>query len=220
MIETPFPTFDELESIRDDITNHNEAHGDILAEIPSENTTRIYVQNLNGLNWDQHGGKWQYICEVMEGLQVDIACFSETNTDTNRYSIRKTMERICQLHFPHNHLIMATSKYETSTTYKPGGTAILACNSVTSNIKSHTRDRMGRWTSISFATASARRIRIISAYQVCQTIKQGTNTAASQQQAQLIEDDDATDRGRRRTLRQAFIFDLQAFILQIQRANQ
>ena len=63
--------------------------------------------------------------------------------------------------------VMAASKYETATHYKPGGTAILSMESITTNIKSHTRDRMGRWTSFCLTTTTNRKIRIISAYQVC-----------------------------------------------------
>ena len=68
---------------------HIESIGDSLEEDPLEGTIRIYFQNLNGLNWDAQGGKWPYICEVMEGIQVDIACFAEMNTDTNNFDVRR-----------------------------------------------------------------------------------------------------------------------------------
>ena len=220
MIETNNPALDELESMIDNFPVDNEHYGDTLTEQPDDDTIRLYVQNLNGLRWDKDGGRWPYICDAMESLQVDIACFSETNTNTNKYNIRKTMETISQRHFPHTRLVMAASRYETNSAYKPGGTAIMACNSITSNVKSHTRDRMGRWTSLSISTATPRPIRIISAYQVCHKSPQGTNTAAAQQRAQLVEESVGNNEPTRRQPRQAFIHDLQAFIMQVQAANE
>ena len=127
------------------------------------------------------------------------------------------MESICQRQFQQNCLIMSSSKHKTPTVYKPGGTGILARDQITSRIKTHTRDRMGRWTSISLSTATTRKVRIISAYQVCNnyTARPGTNTAASQQSAQIIEELSASDSSHRVTPRQAFIQDLQSFILHL-----
>ena len=130
--------FDELEAMVDGTMESSDFVGDILDENPSQDTTRIYIQNINGLCWNKDGGKWPYICETMSSLQVDIACFSETNTDTNRSEVRRTMESICRKQFEQNSLVMATSSIHTPSTYKPGGTAILACNSITSRICKHT----------------------------------------------------------------------------------
>ena len=141
--------------------------GEEMDESIGDEITRIYAQNLNGLGWDNTGGRWPHICETMEAIQADIACFSELNVDTHNYRVRRKMESICHNHFQQNALIMSSSKHNTTTTYKPGGTAILARNQITANIKNHTRDRMGRWASVSLTTATTRRIRIISAYQAC-----------------------------------------------------
>ena len=208
--------FDELESGTEHSYHHNEFIGDIMDENPPDNVARLYFQNLNGLNWDSQGGKWPYICEVVEGVKIDIACFAEINTDTNNYDVRRKMESICQRQISHSRLVMAASKQKTSTLYKPGGTAILTCNATTSQIKSHTRDRMGRWVSISLTGAHNRRIRIIAAYQVCSNSRQGTHTAASQQRSQIIEEQSTSGFINRPTPRQAFIQDLQSFILQVQ----
>lgn len=193
MIEQHFPDYDELESTIEATAGataecHNETYGEPLVEQPDDNTTRIYIQNINGLCWDSSGGKWPYLCEVMASLQVDVACFSEINTDTNQYTVRRKMETICHQQFSQSQLILATSKYTTSSTYKPGGAAIMACGSITSCIKSHNRDRMGRWTSMLLQTSPKRKIRVISAYQVCQATSVGAITTSAQQQAQILEE--------------------------------
>ena len=129
-----------------------------MQEETADDITRIYIQNINGLNWNKEGGKWQYVCDVIETIQADISCFSELNTNTNKYEVRHQMESICQQRFPQNCLVLASSKHNTTTVYKPGGTAILARNAITACITSHTRDRMGRWASIRITTASYRKI--------------------------------------------------------------
>lgn len=115
---------------------------------------------------------------------------------------------------------MSSSLHKTIHDYKPGGTAILACNEISSYIKSHTRDRMGRWSSVSISTASSKSIWIILAYQVCQGLARGTSTAAAQQNAIFISESSKHDEQSRLHPRQAFIRDLQAFILQIQAAKE
>ena len=125
MIDTEY-TLDEWELTTQEHASPEEVIGDTLDESPTPNTTRIYVQNLNGLCWDKTGGRWPYICEVMDAIQADVSCFSELNVDTNNYTVRKTMETICQHQFHQNSLVLATSKPRSPTLYKPGGTAILA----------------------------------------------------------------------------------------------
>jgi hypothetical protein len=155
----------------------------------------------------------------MIGVQADIACFTEINTDTNQYRIRDAMEAICRRQFEQSRLIMSASKQVSRTAYKPGGTAILATNSITANIRHHSRDRMGRWSSVSLSTNTSKHIRIISAYQVCAGCRAGTFTASSQQYAQIMEESAATGSLARPTPRQSFISDLQQFINQVQQTE-
>lgn len=132
------------------------------------------------------------------------------------------MEDICNKRFSQNRLVTSTSKYTSTTTYKPGGTAILACNGITASITNHSRDRMGRWSSLSFNTKTERKIRVIVAYQVCEGMKTGSCSAASQQQAQILEEMTSSEGGRNQRVkpRQAFITELQSFIKQAQAANE
>ena len=211
-----YPEFDELEASRTDNSETNEFVGDILHEMPYPGTTRLYFQNINGLRWDNQGGKWPYICDAIESIQADIACFAEINTNTNNYSVRRKMEETCQQQFHQSRLILSSSTFNSTSVYKPGGTAVLARNAITARIKSHTRDRMGRWTSLCIETSPRNKIRIISAYQVCHTLRQGSTTAAAQQRAQLTAEHARNPQYKRRTPREAFTQDLQAFIQQTQ----
>ena len=55
---------------------------------------------------------------------------------------------------------------------------------------------------------------------MCEGRVRGTSTAAAQQHAHLISENSHADNPTRLQPRQAFIHDLQAFILQIQAANE
>ena len=97
MIETTAATlYDELETMTEGRTAENDFVGDMMEENYDDQRTRIYIQNLNGLNWDKDGGKWPYICEMIDSNKIDVACFTELNTDTNRYNIRRKIETITQ----------------------------------------------------------------------------------------------------------------------------
>lgn len=106
--------FDELESMADGTIPASEFVGDPMDEIPTEDTTRIYIHNLNGICWNTSGGRWPYICEIMSTIQAGIACFSELNTNTNRHDIRTQMESICKEHFEQNCLVMASISRQSS----------------------------------------------------------------------------------------------------------
>ena len=208
--------FDELEAMVDGTIDGSEFIGDQMEENSPHNIVRIYTQNLNGWTWNKDGGRWPYVCETMEAIQADIACFSELNTDTNRYDVRTQMEHICRHQFDQNHLVLASAKNKTATHYKPGGTAIVAINAITSRIQSHTRDRMGRWALISFTMSTTKKLRVISAYQVCSNARSGSNTAAAHQHAQITAEQIQDQCIQRKTPREVFIQDLQNFIKQVQ----
>ena len=99
IVEAP-GNIEPFAAIHDEDFEPSEFIGDVLCENPTPKTMRIYFQNLNGLCWDNDGGKWPYVCEVLDSIQADIACFAETNTtDTNNYAIRRKMEHTCQQQF-------------------------------------------------------------------------------------------------------------------------
>ena len=143
MIISNLDDFDELEAMVEgnqySETTNDEFYGDPMKEESDDHTTRIYIQNVNGLSWDTEGGRWPYICEAVDAIQADIACFSELNVDTNNYKVRRNMERICQQQFIHSRLVLSSSSHKTQSLYKPGGTAIMARNHIISKIKNHTK---------------------------------------------------------------------------------
>lgn len=172
---------------------HEHHVGDILVENKPTGTIRIYCINLNGLKWDQEGGKWPDICQAMEACNADIVGLVELNQDVGRYELQNKLNSICKATFQQHQLIMSTSNHRVCKTYKPGGTAVMVCNNMTTLLHSWNRDRMGRWTSIRIMGPEGKYITYIMAYQVCSTITKGTNTAAAQQRATLMTESIAMD---------------------------
>ena len=53
---TIYETFDELEAMADHQIQGSEFVGDPMDENSTNSTTRIYIQNLNGLTWKKRVG--------------------------------------------------------------------------------------------------------------------------------------------------------------------
>jgi len=190
--------------------------GDILQEDKPPNTTRMYFHNLNGLKWDTHGGTWPVICQAMAGIHADIACFSEVNQDTLKFSIREKMSDIAHTQFDHVRMVTATSNRKVKRAYKPGGTAMLTMQDTVAYSKEPTRDRMGRWVSTRYSSGNGSNVTVIGAYQVCQTRRAGQATAATQQINQMLEEAAARGSAHHMDPRGCFIRDLTALIQQRQ----
>ena len=190
--------------------------GNILRENKPSSTTRLYFQNLNGIGWNAEGGEWPAICEAIASIHTDILCCVEINQDTNKKEVREKIKTINNRHFKHHRYIASTSQWRTERTYKPGGTAIMVVEGITSLVHRTFRDRMGRWASVRLLGENNTGITIISAYQVCQNKVTGKNTVVNQQISQLIEEASRANETERINPREAFIRELQTFIDQQQ----
>jgi exonuclease III len=207
----------EIENYEDeDNCSNNEFIGDIMDENKADDTTRIYVQNLNGITWDQEGGKWPSICDSLSAIHADIACFTELNQDVGQFAINQKMDAIGNRFFNHHRFVASTSARKVSNTYKPGGTGILVVEDTTGIVRSTSKDRMGRWATTKLQGTNGMTINVISAYQVCQSRTTGLNTAANQQISQLLEEAATAMDATRINPRAAFIRDLQNLINQQQ----
>ena len=49
--------------------------------------TRLWCSNINGLRYDNIGGKFADIITIAKETQADILAISEHNTDTTQYNI-------------------------------------------------------------------------------------------------------------------------------------
>ena len=60
---------------------NNVKFGDDIRQDPQENSTRIFFQNVNGLEFSSTSHTLLATCIGMQDNQIDIACLAETNTN-------------------------------------------------------------------------------------------------------------------------------------------
>jgi exonuclease III len=161
------------------------------------NTTRIYIINLNGLQLDAKGGKFDSVCQSIKEAQADIFCGQEHNVDTTQASVRKILFDTASQHWERNRLAIGTSPIPFKTTFKPGGTMVMAVGSITGRVIKQERDKWGRWTSQIFQGQGGRSLAVISVYQpVAKSGKVGRITVTAQQESLLLQSNDTVHNPR------------------------
>ena len=65
----------------------NNPWGDSLSD-KQPDTTRVYVINLNGLQLDERGGKFDTVCRALKEVQADVFCGQEHNVDVTQSPLR------------------------------------------------------------------------------------------------------------------------------------
>ena len=64
--------------------------GDTLQN-KADNVTRIYIQNVNGIQIQKDGGQFDVLCKIVKEVQADVLCIQEHNLDTTQYEVRHTL---------------------------------------------------------------------------------------------------------------------------------
>ncbi|KAI2510607.1 hypothetical protein MHU86_3718 [Fragilaria crotonensis] len=188
--------------------------GDILAEKPV-NTTRVYVQNVNGLSFDSRGGQLNDVCKVIQETQVDIFCGQEHNLDVTQMNVRSVLYDTIRQYWERTKFIAGTTPIPFSTSYKPGGTFLLTTGCLAGRIVNQAQDRWGRWVIQEFSGRSGIKVVIVSAYQpVDKRGHEGTLTVASQHRSLLLQSQDPVPNPR-----SAFRRDLLLALRSYQRAG-
>jgi hypothetical protein len=117
--------------------------GDEMKE-KTENTLRIYCQNVNGLQLDAEAGDFKDVCLLMDEIQADIGAITEHNLDTMKYHVKSICHLSAQADLKAGaKLSMVSSPSEMIGTYKPGGTMILSTGNVLARLISSGNDEMG-----------------------------------------------------------------------------
>jgi hypothetical protein len=138
----------------------NNPWGDELREKP-DGITRIYSINVNGINIDRRGGKFNSICAAMKEIQGDIFCGQEHNLDVTQPRVRRTLYDTAQQHWQRLRLIIGTTPIQYSTAYKPGGTLMLATGDITGRILAQEQDKWGRWAIQEFQGRATRKLAVV-----------------------------------------------------------
>lgn len=186
----------------------NHAWGDILQQ-KTTGTTRIYSQNVNGLQYQKDGGQYLEFCQVAKEVQADVVCIQEHNLDTTQYHVNQTLHQTTRKQWQRANLKMSSSPIAFNGTWKPGGTGILAVSSITGRLADAGQDDWGRWSYQTFKGQQGAQITVVSAYQVVdqRQAQKGQCTTATQQYSLLLRQHD-----RITDPRKAFRRDLREFL--------
>jgi hypothetical protein len=123
----------------------NQPWGDTMQE-KTPGTTRIYSQNVNGLQYQKDGGQYLEICQIAKEVQADILCMQEHNLDTTQHQVQQTMFLTTRGQWQRAKLTISSSPISFKGTWKPGGTAILSMGSINGRLAVAGHDRWGRWS--------------------------------------------------------------------------
>jgi hypothetical protein len=192
----------------------NTPWGDTLQD-KTNNTTRLYIQNVNGIKLHQDGGQFDELCTIFKEVQADIVCIQEHNLDTTQYDVRQTLYQTAYRHWQRNRLTIASTPIPFTSQWKPGGTVIMSMGSITGRVIGKGKDPWGRWCYQTLLGRNGKAITILSAYQVVDkyTTRGQYNTAAQQQALLYRQSDPLKDP------RKAFRRDLCEFLETISKAG-
>jgi hypothetical protein len=158
------------------------------------------------------------MCAQMHKDNIAILGIAETKLDSQRRAVVPTCIRSARRTFSSSRVVLSSSAICYSSSFKPGGTALIIAGSTTGRITNTYQDPVGRWCATLYRGAQTREITVISAYQVCNTPPdrdlRGNGTigrsmaAVTQQQAMInISDPQSTVHPRAK-----FRLDLHAFL--------
>ena len=139
-------------------------------------TIRISTFNSNDLSLE----KLQHQLQFCKDEKIDIQCFSEINQNMTNHRLRKKFhETICRSDRSAKR-IWANTDLPMESLYKPGGSGIIAFQSVAGRIKESGYDRLGRWSYQLFDSGSDFQSVIFSIYRCSATSKDSIKTAYQQ----------------------------------------
>ena len=111
-------------------------------KLKDQHTIRISNHNYCGITKSHIHS----LIQDMEMMEIDIQGLSETNLNTNHYKTRKYLNDSIKKHNRAAQTVWSTSDTESITTFKPGGTGLLATGHITDRILEKGRDNLGRYT--------------------------------------------------------------------------
>ena len=86
----------------------NKEWGDPL-QGKSDQITRLYGMNVNGLRLDKRGGQLDELCKVMKEVQADVFCGQEHNLDSDKTQVRQILYHTTRQHWKRSRVTFGTT---------------------------------------------------------------------------------------------------------------
>ena len=173
----------------DSALKDNYHFGDKLNRL-KESNLRIFYLNINGLESDLN--KLTQLCLNLCSKGVSIICITETNLHWKKNYLLQRFKTILKKTWPSNKIsfCVSESKIQFQSDFKPGGTAMIALNPISSAITSKGQDPwgMGRWTNLTILGKDLQQTSIFNVYRACNTpIESAGSTTIVKQQWLLMQ---------------------------------
>jgi hypothetical protein len=140
-------------------------HVDTLSTQQPDNCTRFLTKHIHHVSTNA--------TDDQQRLAIKYFGITEHKLDTHQYKVRRSfIDSACQA-FNQYKLEIRSSKLQIVSTYKPGGTVIIAQGDATGRVISQDSNKYGRWSYLHLQGHDDKVITYITAYQVC---KNPTNT--------------------------------------------
>lgn len=151
------------------------------------NTTRIIFQNLNGIPYINLKHNWINMLAEFKDLDEDMFTCCEHNLQINRKTKNQIYEATRKVKsIKMSKTILADNPLQTSTDFKPGGTAQVITNELVGRIATAVKDKIGQWTHTTF-NSQANPITIYSAYAPTASIPTTARATNTMQQRVFFE---------------------------------
>ena len=135
------------------------------------NHTRLFYININGIDNGNVDHSLLQLCQHLQEVGVDIISLTETNVHWKRPHVTNNFKKILQDTCPEDSIGTCTSESNISwnSDYKPGGTAMISLNKITSATinKGEDPSGLGRWTFMKILGKNNSRTTIFNMYRPC-----------------------------------------------------
>ena len=182
-------TIDLAGQTHDTHYKNNQAVGDTLQLPKPANTTRIAMQNPNGITTGR-GGTFPNVLGHIQQTESDIFLLPETNQDTTKTAVQQQVQSHCRKTFGVGQckVVMGSSAIPSHTQFKPGGCMAITVGDTVGRVLAVGADKLGRWVYVRYNGGAGRVVTIICTYQVCQeNVRTAGPTKAITQQYSMLE---------------------------------
>jgi hypothetical protein len=142
-------------------------HGNTPTTPKPANHTRFLTKNVHHVSTNSTDDELRMHFGDQQRQEIDYFGIVEHRLDTQQYTVRQAFIDNARTTFRQHKIELGSSALHTVSTYKPGGTAIIAQGDATGRIIHQDSDKYGHWSYFHLKGKNARAISYITVYQVC-----------------------------------------------------
>ncbi len=180
-----------------------------------DQTIRLYFQNVNGIRLQDVGSDATELFMQLHNIEADIFGLVETQVHCRSQHVQRQIQDCQRRVFKTCKMFTCSSEEEWDRDWKPGGTLLGIAGPLSGRVRTHHKDRFGRWIQVDLLGRDGRIVTLICAYQVVQEKgEHGARTTYSQQ-VRMMRLEGVLDPDPRK----AFISDLKTLVTQLRTAD-